>query len=129
METKQNLPEVQYALFCREVIESSEEWEFTLKDVIHAITADHPQDIFITLVLRILNVDKGLHNIDVNCMVLPDQLLKYNFDLDVRKRGNCLFTRELIVPIQQTSEYIFTILYDGNPIKRLRLPIRVLAQK
>jgi hypothetical protein len=122
------LPEVQYALFCREVIEGKEDWELTFKGVTHGILVKQPQNILITLVLRLLNVKKGLHKLDINCVALPDQLLKWNCEINARKSGNSFFTQELEIPIQQTNECIFTILYDGNPLKRLRLPIRVLAQ-
>jgi hypothetical protein len=126
MEAKQKAPEVQYALFCREVIEDG---ELTFRDVLHNIGVGQPRDIAITLVIRLRNAAVGLHKIIINCLIPPTQLLKWDIDINLRERKPCLITQPLIIPILQSNTLIFTILFDGTPIKRLWLPVEVLQEK
>lgn len=122
-------PEVQYALFCSEVIEKegAKGEEITFKGVLHELFVPNPGDIEITLVLRLLNVPKGEHKIDINCMLIPDlKLVQYHLDkISLDKDNNCFITQELRVPVTTSNEYIFTILFDESPLKRLKLPIHV----
>jgi hypothetical protein len=125
-ETRQKLPEVQYALFCREVIENDER---TFRDVLHNIGVGRPKKVEATLVIRLLNVAAGLHKITINCLIPPTQLLKWDIDIELKQRKPCLITQPLIIPILQSNTLIFTILFDGTPVKRLWLPVEVLQEK
>ena len=126
MEEKQELPDVQYALFCREVIE--DENEITFKNVLHAIFLPRPADITITLVMKLINVPKGRHNIHINCVIPPIQLLQWDFDIELQRRRDCFITEKLRqIPVSTSNIYRFAILYDGNPIKKLKLPIKLIT--
>ena len=124
-------PEVQYALFCREVIENKvdKSEEITFKGVFHELFVPNPGDIEITLALRLLNVPMGKHQIDIDCMLIPDRkLFQYHLDkISLDKSNNCFITQELPVPVMTSNEYIFTILFNGSPLKRLILPIHVFS--
>ena len=74
-------PEVQYAVLCKEVIETkvSGEQELTFKGVFNEVWVPDLRDIVITLALRLLNVNPGSHRIDINCTIVPAlEVLKYS---------------------------------------------------
>ena len=126
MEVKQKVPEVQYDLFCREVIDNG---ELTFRDVLHNIGVGRPKDIAVTLVIRFLNAALGLHKITINCLIPPTQLLKWDIDIELKELKAYLITQPLIIPILQSNKLIFTILFDGTPVKSLWLPVEVLQEK
>ncbi len=127
MSCEQGLPEVQYAFFCREVIEV-ENGEMTFQNVAHEVFVPRPKDIIISFVMRLLNVPKGAHSVRINCLIPPTQLLTRDIDISSEVKGNHLITQEVKLPVATSNTYIFTILFDSAPIKRLRLPVKLLSE-
>jgi len=120
---KQNIPILQYALFCKEVIETG---ELTFKEVTHEVIVGRPKNIDITLALRLLNVPKGLHKIAINCLIPPLELIPSEIPLELKKRDNCFITQEFRLPIKSSSKYVFTILFDEARLIRFWLPVKVM---
>jgi hypothetical protein len=120
---KQKLPEVQYALFCRELIQDE---ELTFRDVMDEVFVGRPKEIAATLVLGLRNVPRGLHNVKVNCLIPPTELLNWTFDIRVNETNNLFIAEVIRMPIRYSSTYIFTILFNESPITRLSLPVHVI---
>lgn len=124
---KKDIPRVQYALFCKEVIESGA--TVTFSEVMHEIFVGRPKFIDFTLVMRLLNVPKGTHEILVNFLIPPSDLRPYKKPLEVEKRENCFLTIDFKqVPIESSNIYAFTILFNKTSLIQLLLPVKVLPK-
>jgi hypothetical protein len=122
--SKQNLPKVQYALFCRELLQDE---EVTFRDVIDKVLVGCPKEITATLVLRLVDVPKGLRNLDINCLVPFTEILRWQCDVAVNKENSCLISQQLRIPIRYSNTYFFTIAFNDSPILNLSLPVHVIS--
>ena len=125
-----SLPRVQYALLCKYLIEEDtpEGHEITFKGVLDEIWVQNPGIIEATLALRLHGVTRGKHRIDINCTIVRAlEVLKYTIDdIVFDKYGNALITQTLKIPVKDSNEYLFTILFDDKPLTRLNIPVHLL---
>ena len=123
-----SMPELQYALFCREVIEDTD--QLTFKGVINEIFLEQPEDISINFVLGLQNIPHGSHKVIVNHVSpsgLPTNEISsttYRAAVDTDKSlRNSLFTWECNFRVEISSTHVFTVIFNDNPLIRLGLSV------
>jgi hypothetical protein len=119
-------PRLQYALFCREVID---EQEPTFAHVIKELWVDKPQALLLTLVLGLSEVWPGTHTVDINCLIPMSptpEVQKWCITIPTKERClNWQLAESLSLDIKAPGTYVFTILFNTDPLVRIWLPIHI----